>query len=216
VANGNAIVINGPGAHVTNSITSFNRNNGIVISGAGFLGSQIVSHHNGLNGMLFTSTAIGPVASDINVFQNNMAGIKLNGIQGGLFDSITADGNSAFGVWLRGTTGVSVFDFDASGNGLAGVYLGCPSTGPGGLWDSSCTGIPPSRGNYVANLNSTSTANGSQTYGIGIYAGSSANRVVGIAASTNTKYDGYDGNSNCANNLWFNNSFATTNHSCVH
>jgi hypothetical protein len=41
------------------------------------------------------------------------------------------------------------------------------------------------------------------------------NTVLGIEAQSNTTYDAIDGNGDCTHNTWTQNTFTTTNPTCI-
>lgn len=128
-----------------------------------------------------------------------------------LLHNYSALSNGIYGVFIERSTGSLLDQFEAGSsgdaNGIAGIYLGCSLTGPG----AACTGHP-STGNKIAH---GSLVDNTQ-YGLVVDAGSDKNVLANIGTSGNGTDDVYDGNSNCADNLWFFDTFTTSNNaSCM-
>lgn len=218
-SDGTGVVVNGKNAILVFTSAETNNNNGIVINGKAFSGQMFGGFGNGANGVVFNSSAVGAFAIEPEGSGNAKAGLKIKGVTGGWFQQALAEQNGTYGVWLRGTNAVSLADFTVDSNGIAGVYLGCHGDFPS---TATCpAGVPPTNSNnifYTGGAN-TSTANGGsspvQQYGVAIDAGNYLNHVFDISADSNSVDDGYDGNTNCASNVWINNTFTSANQSCV-
>jgi hypothetical protein len=120
-----------------------------------------------------------------------------------------AHSNGAFGVWVQASTNTLMDQFQAGdhgANGIAGVYFGCSITGPSPTCASSASSL---------NLVAHGSQDGNKKYGIAVDTGSNNNVLTNIPDSQNVVNDAFDGNPNCANNLWFANQFGATNQSCV-
>jgi hypothetical protein len=57
---------------------------------------------------------------------------------------------------------------------------------------------------------------GTQPYGIVLEAGSTRHTVTSTFIGEDTKFDLFDGNAHCANNLWYFNQVFTANQACIH
>jgi hypothetical protein len=162
------------------------------------------------NGIVLASTATAPFLN-VDVENNGQTGLKLNGVVGGSL-SATASSNGQYGIWLNGASNIALTGFTANSNVIAGVYLGCHTTGPSA---AACpAGTAPTNQNSVFSSGSTTSEANSQKYGIAIDVGNVLNRVVSVSAASNTIEDLYDGNPNCANNVWFFDSGTKTS-SCI-
>lgn len=123
-----------------------------------------------------------------------------------LLHNYSALSNGAYGVFLEHATDSLLNQFEAGAqggaNGIAGIYLGCSLTGPG----AACA-KHPSNGNTIAH----GSAAYNSEYGIAVDAGADRNVLVNLTTGGNGGDDVYDGNANCANNLWFFDVFTTSN-----
>jgi hypothetical protein len=154
---------------------------------------------NNANGIVLAPTATAPFLS-VTADNNGATGIKLNGVVGGALYA-TANNNGQYGIWLNGATSIAVNNFIANSNVIAGVYLGCHSAGPSA---AACpAGVGPTNQNQLFSSGSTTSTANSQKYGVAIDVANVLNRVYLVAAASNTIDDLYDGNPNCANNIWF-------------
>jgi hypothetical protein len=210
---GTGLVVDGNAASV-NFVGADNNGRGMLLNGAAPAVFISGANSNVGNGIVVNSTATAPLLSTVGATSNGASGIKLNQVSGALVESPTATGNGQYGIWLNGATGTSVTNPIADTNTIAGIFLGCSGTGP-----STAPCAVPTRGNIVMSSISTSrtiTVNGpSQKYGVVVDTGSRLNRVQLITAKSNTNDDMFDGNLNCDNNLWFINTFTTSNQGCI-
>lgn len=221
-ADGTGIVINGKTAFCNGTFGISNAYNGMIINGPGLQAVLCGGTSNDRNGVVVNSTAVGAYALDTQAVNNGKAGLKINGVTGGMF-SADSQVNGTYGIWLRGTRGLSLVGFNVYSNRIAGVYLGCHGDGPS---NTACApGIPQTNANILTNVASFADANGAyngsvpvQKYGVVIDRGNHLNTVYGVNATGNVTDDGYDGNRNCDSNNWSTsdfNTFINTNRACV-
>ncbi len=122
--------------------------------------------------------------------------------------------NGTYGIWIVGGNSNTVNAGYAQYNGIAAVYVGCSSTGPLG---TPCPAGQGSTGNLIYNYRSASPGTQQfQPYGIVLEAGSLHNTVMNTAVTGDNRFDLYDGNANCADNLWRLNRFGLANLNCIH
>jgi hypothetical protein len=144
---------------------------------------------------------------------DNSTGVLLKRTYNNKISSAAAKGasnNSDYGVWIVGGNSNQVNLFLSQGNGIAGIYVGCSATGPTG---APCPSGQASTGNVIYNASGTGT---SQLYGVVLEAGSLRDTVMNTRNASNTRFDAFDGNANCGNNLWRINKFSTANAACIH
>lgn len=127
-----------------------------------------------------------------------------------LLHNYSALSNGRYGVFLEHATDSLLDQFQAGNanpNGIAGIYLGCSLTGPG----APCA-KHPSNGNTIAH----GGIQDNTQYGLVVDRGADNNVLVNLNTANNGTDDLYDGNDNCANNLWFFDVFTTSNNaSCM-
>jgi hypothetical protein len=149
---------------------------------------------------------------------NNVAGVFLNKtynnrIVGNGAVGFGASFNGRYGVWIVGGNSNQVNASFSEYNGIAGIYVGCSTTGPDG---TPCSSAEASTGNVIYNYDSEDFEAPMQPYGVVLEQNSVRNTVMGNNSGTHTQFDLFDGNANCANNVWVANSFQTANQSCIH
>jgi hypothetical protein len=134
-------------------------------------------------------------------YNNKLSGVGLS--------TTGAINNSAYGIWIVGGNSNQVALYTSQGNGIAGIYVGCSATGPTG---TPCPSEQASSGNVIYDLSDNGTK---QLYGVVLEAGSLRNTVMNTRTASNTRFDDFDGNANCANNVWRINKFSTANAACI-
>jgi hypothetical protein len=107
---------------------------------------------------------------------------------------------NGYGIWIVGGNSNQVDGADSEYNEIAGIYIGCSETGPTG---TPCPPGQASTGNVVYNYGSSSPSDGNeQPYGIVLEVGSIHNTVANNGVGEDMLVDLYDGNANCADNVW--------------
>ena len=155
-------------------------------------------------------TANGNIASD----HINGDGVRVVKGTQNTIQTFVAHNNARYGLWLLSTTHNSVTGFDLQDDVIAGLYAGTRASGP---CTSGCKpSMPPSSFNEIFN-GTALKGSGSEAYGIAIDLGNNSNRVANAFSESNNAFDMFDGNPDCANNIWFavtlGNSFPTA--SCI-
>ena len=140
-------------------------------------------------------------------YNNKLSGVALSTGVG--LSTTGAINNSAYGIWIVGGNSNQVALYTSQGNGIAGIYVGCSATGPTG---TPCPSGQASSGNVIYDLSDKGT---NQLYGVALEAGSLRNTVMNTRSASNTRFDDFDGNANCANNVWRINKFSTANAACI-
>jgi len=198
-------------------------------TGTGLVVEAPATGFRGFNGGMQTFAtgaeidAAGAVLAEFNdVFDNAQTGVSVN----------TADDVSVMDVnpSMSGAIGISVFNSgrtmlasdNASQSGRAGIFLGhssqvllSQSSGAGGKDGIFVGCTPPAE--YAKACSGdlrdvvALSAGGDSQYGIAVAAGANDNVIAASSGSGTTTDDVYDGNAGCAKNLWFYDSFSTTN-----
>jgi parallel beta-helix repeat protein len=133
---------------------------------------------------------------------------------------VTAPGNGA-GFFIEGGTNNRFTENDASSNGGFGIIL----DGATNTWldrniannTGDFSGITVGGGGGNRLTGNTANNNGAFSLsGFGIVVDSTGNEISGNTALGNGQGDLVDGNPNCDNNDWRNNTFGIANQSCIH
>jgi uncharacterized repeat protein (TIGR01451 family) len=143
---------------------------------------------------------------------DNSTGILLKGTYDNKLSGESTTGtinNSAYGIWIVGGNSNQVDLYTSQGNGIAGIYVGCSATGPTG---TPCPSGQASSGNVIYDNSDNGT---NQLYGVVLEAGSLRNTVMNTSIASNTRFDAFDGNAHCANNLWRINKIHNANAACI-
>jgi hypothetical protein len=128
----------------------------------------------------------------------------------GLFNGAAFNG---YGIWIVGGNSNQVDGALGVYNSIAGIYVGCSETGPTG---TPCPPGQASTGNVIYSYRSNSPGpSEGQPYGIVLEVGSLHNTVANNEVAEDTLVDLYDGNVNCADNLWRGNG-SIANQACIH
>jgi parallel beta-helix repeat protein len=192
----NAIVIGG-GATISNFATS-----GIEVDGNGAIISGVNTDRNEEEGIVLDG-ARGTQLIGVDASNNTSVGIFLDRASGNSLSDVTANNNGAVGIYLFDVSSSNrVADFEANSNGGEGVEVApfsCPkfATGP------ACH-RPGGRGNTIIG----GEANGNTLYGISLET-RTMSTVSGNSAATNGQDDLRDAATNCADNIWFANTFTS-------
>jgi hypothetical protein len=161
------------------------------------------------------------VLMDLPTTTNNIVGVLLKGTYNNRLVGTGVGGyvygasyNGAYGIWIVGGNSNQVDGAYSEYNGIAGIYVGCSATGPTG---TPCPSGQASTGNVIYSYSSNSPGfSDTQPYGIALEVGSIRNSVANNGVSGDTRFDLYDGNANCADNLWRLNGFVKANQGCIH
>ena len=196
---GIGIRIEGPGAdnnRVENNYVANNHLGGITIHGyVCHPPNNIIPPQPNNGGNVITRNNVvgngfaGPeeLADGIGILQQGPAQIVCVASGNSVLQNV-ATGNAANGIFLggRGSSGNTINGNVVRNNGIDGIRL----TGPGG---------PSSRCGVVLTTPCPGAIN---------------NTLVGNVGQSNMEHDAHDGNPNCDNNLWRNNSFRTVFRGC--
>jgi hypothetical protein len=203
----------GIGLHVTAAATGFRGGGdgtierfetGAVIEADGAYFEGVGGSNNADTGIL-VSGAKGVTLGVNDVAKNRRFGYRLLNASNTLIHNYSAFQNGAYGVFIENSNGSLLDQFEAGdngANGIAGVYIGCSPNGPSNKCQSS-----PSLRNVVSHgsmFNNTK-------YGLVVDRGSDQNVLANVPAGNNPTDDFFDGNKNCADNLWFFDTFTTSN-----
>jgi Periplasmic copper-binding protein (NosD) len=148
---------------------------------------------------------------------NCQAGVELNIVDGsnvGFFASGNLEPGQAqnYGVWLRNSSDSQVIESILPDNRV-GIYLGCSDNGPT-YPPSVCPKPGPSNRNYLAGNFALDNE-----WGIAVDLSDSNNIIDDNFAfgASGYGFDLLDNNPYCDHNLWYDNSFSTSNQiSCAH
>jgi hypothetical protein len=136
---------------------------------------------------------------------NGTAGVELSQAKSNNLVNITSNSNSNYGVWVRASSFNQINNLKTQTNGNIGTYVGCSAVGPAG----TCVGIAVSNNNWLF----TENIAGNTNYGIALDVGANisivTNNTLGGGAH-NSKFDLFDGNSNCGTNQWISNDSTAT------
>jgi hypothetical protein len=182
---------------------------GVQIESAGAIVSGLKADGNGFGIELNHAHGVQLVAVEAS---NNLAnGLSLTGASANQIDDLIADNNGDDGVMIYGQSSenrLSGFQTNSNGNGIEVTPYFCGSSA------SRLIGCLPHGGH--GNVLIGGEANGNLGYGISMYEpGSSA--IIDNTATMNGTFDLIDEASDCAHNLWFGNTFATSSPSaCIH
>ena len=148
-------------------------------------------------------------------YNNKLVGIGPIVTRGPGLEPFYGESYNGYGIWIMGGNSNQVDGASSFDNGIAGVYVGCSETGPTG---TPCPAGQESTGNVIYNYSYNSFRDGAagQPYGIVLEVGSIHNTVTGNFVGLDTEFDLYDGNANCADNLWRSNGFGKANQACIH
>ncbi len=128
----------------------------------------------------------------------NGGGLSIEAGSNNHFTENVMSGNGSNGIVLDGSTN-SWLDRNVANN--TGDFSGISVFSGGG---NKLTGNT-ANGNGIGSLS-----------GSGIYVDSTRNEIVNNTALGNGHFDLFDGNTNCDNNDWLNNTFVTSNQGCIH
>jgi len=148
------------------------------------------------------------VIIDTPFMQGNSTGILLKQTYNNKVSMLTGNiinHNSVYGIWIDGGNSNQIDSVHTERNGIAGVYVGCSSTGPTG---TPCSPAQVSSGNVIYHNYEIEDVG---PYSLVLEAGSTRNTVM-----NNIINSAFDGNTNCAKNLWFDNAVTTANAACIH
>ena len=178
---------------------------GVVISAAP-TGGEILQ--NAARGILVShadDVVIDSVASE----QNGASGIELDHANGVTVRGVPiVQENEGYGLRVHSSTHNQFFNQDAFGNKLTGIYVGESATDQ--LSANARDGDPSTENVFLS-------CGVVQNGGAGIFPdfGDNRNTVSECIGQSNTDKDAIDGTPACKNNLWIDNSFVTTNRSCI-
>lgn len=207
----------GIGLHITNSAKGFrcfgdsefaNFVIGIQDDADGATIEGVGADHNADTG-IFVNGASNVTVGQFGAGNNGKYGLHVLSASHTMVHSYGANSNGTYGVFIEASDHSLLDQFQAGDGGanvIAGVYLGCSVSGPGGV-----CGSLPSPFNVVSH--------GSQKnnkYGLVVDGNSNNNVLADTLENGNVNADVFDGNPNCANNLWFFDNFVTSNNpSCM-
>lgn len=150
---------------------------------------------NGANGV-----TVGANDTD----DNRRFGYHLLNASGTMIHNYGAFSNGIYGVFIEKSNG-NLFDQfsagDSGANGIAGFYIGCSIKGPTGNCKSGS----------LRNVVSSGSAYNNTKYGFVIDANSDLNVIANVPAGGNGADDVYDASPNCADNVWWQVTFNTSN-----
>jgi nitrous oxidase accessory protein NosD len=178
---------------------------GVVISAAP-TGGEILQ--NAAQGILVShadNVVIDSVASE----QNGASGIELDHATGVTVRGVPlVQENDGYGLWVHSSTNNQFFNLDAFENKLTGIYVGESATDK---LSAKVRDGEPSTENVFLSCGVV------QNGGAGIFLdfGDNRNVVSDCTGQSNTDKDAIDGTPACKNNQWIDNSFGTTNRSCI-
>jgi hypothetical protein len=177
---------------------------GIEIDGSKATAENFTANNNLDAGVLLNNahqSTVSNFTADSNVGSDKISGDGVRVVKGtqNTIQQLTADSNARFGVWLLSTSHNSVTGFYLQDNVIAGLYAGTRASGP---CTSGCKpSTPPSSFNEIFN-GFALRGSGSEAYGIAIDLGGNGNRVANVRSEFNNAFDMFDGNPDCANNIW--------------
>jgi hypothetical protein len=177
---------------------------GIEIDGSKATAENFTANNNLDAGVLLNNahqSTVSNFTADSNVGSDKISGDGVRVVKGtqNTIQQLTADRNARFGVWLLSTSHNTVTGFYLQDNVIAGLYAGTRASGP---CKAGCKpGTPPSSFNEIFN-GFAFRGSGSEAYGIAIDLGGNGNRVANVRSEFNNAFDMFDGNPDCANNIW--------------
>jgi hypothetical protein len=159
-----------------------NRDTGILVNGAtGVTVGQNDTDDNRRYGYHLLNASAAMI-HNYGAFSNGIYGVFVENSNGNLFDQFNAGDNGA--------------------NGIAGVYIGCSTKGPTGGCESESS---------LRNVVTSGSAYNNTKYGFVIDGHSDQNVMATLYAGGNGIDDVYDANRNCAGNVWWLDTFNTSN-----
>jgi parallel beta-helix repeat protein len=135
--------------------------------------------------------------------ENAFSGFFLNGATNSRLEENVANSNDRSGIALISGGGHKLVRNMTNGNGFADPGM-CNALGAGIAVVSS--------GNQLAK----NTANSNCEAGVGVFTGSTDNRILENTALGNLRFDLFDLNPNCDANVWVQNNFVSSNQGCIH
>jgi len=196
---------------------------GVVVEGSGvaILGGQnaLTVTGNSAQGILLSNASSVVFDGGLNSRSNGGAGVELSQTAGvTMLGTAFLESNQGHGLWLHSSSGNQFIDVEVDQNKMSGIYVG----ESGGIQSSVDEGDQGNRvttsGAAAPSQHNVFLVGGSilnTGAGIEIGLGDTMNVVFGIEAQSNTTYDAIDGNGDCTHNTWTQNTFTTTNPTCI-
>jgi hypothetical protein len=152
---------------------------------------------------LFVNGASGSTFGSFGTGHNTKHGIHLRNASHIVLHNFGPSNNGTYGVWVETSSNNLIDQFFSATNGIANIYIGCSATGPAG---PGCDGF-----NSASNVVASGQMNSSPGYGLAIDEASLGNVISDAGQNANSTFDVFDGNTLCGTNLWFENSYSSSN-----